>query len=188
MLDEIPASEYLQVEYLLSVVQDPRLVDHLNKPSSVKSGKNMVYRDLHGNFSGEFYTTNSRGVNSSHIEDNTSGGMHNSYSEGYLHECMRDRQLTKSTVENSPSRKLPRSASDGEVALFRPDFIPLTKTSVEPRANSRSRRRRSIREPKASGSSSASQISTSKRYVRSLSCFEDFITMSLKSKLTQTCR
>lgn len=129
----------------------------------------MAHRNLPGTFNGDIYIPQSKRLNSAHVEYTGLGGMHNPRSNGYLHCCMGDPQLTNAMVEGSAPKGFHRSTSDGEIALFRPDPPSLTKAAAEARANSRSRKRQSIREPKAIVGLGALQHSPSKRYVQACS-------------------
>lgn len=150
-------------------------------PSNIASGQQMAHRKLPDTFNGDVYTLHSKTSNPTRVEDAGLGYMHDSRLKGYLHSCMGDPQLTKATAERPALKGFSRSASNGEIALLRPDTTALTKAATEARPNSRSRRRQSIREPKTISGLGSLQNSPSKRYVEA--CLSPFVPIPLKYNL-----
>lgn len=123
----------------------------------------MAHRNLPGTFNGDLYMAQSKRMNSTYVEDTDSGSMLDPRFKGYLHSCMGNSKLTNATAEGSAPKGFHRSTSDGEIALLRPDPTSLTKAAGEVRANSRSRRRQSIRESHGIAGLGSLQNSPSKR-------------------------
>lgn len=67
------------------------------------------------------------------------------------------------SAEGRASRRFPRSTSDGELSLPRPDPVPLTKGMIEPQPSSQNRRRQSTRDQKPPQGLGSIQSSPSKR-------------------------
>lgn len=129
----------------------------------------MAHRNLPVTLNGDIYVGHLKNLNPARVNDTGSGGMHDVHIKGYLHGSMRHPQLTNTALLGLASKAFQRSISDGETALSCPDPTSPTKATAGAQTNSHSRRRQSIREPKAIISPGSLQNSPSKRYVMAYS-------------------
>lgn len=126
----------------------------------------------------------SRAMASTRVGDSYTSGMQMPVPTGT---CREMQFLTDCVAEARASRRFPRSTSDGELSLPRPDPAPLTKGMIEPQSSSQNRRRQSTRDQKTSQGLGSIQNSPSKRYASKLSrSFLSFIgTYYLMQQLTK---
>ena len=129
-------------------------------PTRVTSGSNTAITDKTAARGLEFYSTHPMSLNLSRIEDAELAGTDDPSFKGYLHECMKDFELTSTGAAASQSARFPKSTSSGEIAS---SPLKSTKNVIELRANYSARRKPSVKEPKASSIQVLSRSSPSKR-------------------------
>lgn len=125
----------------------------------------MAHRNLPGTFNGDIYVGYPKNSNPARVHDTDLGGMHDVHIKGYLHNSMIHPQLTNTALLGLASKAFQRSIPDGETALPCPNPTSPSKATAGAQINSHSRRRQSIREPKAIIGPGPLQSSPSKRYV-----------------------
>lgn len=92
--------------------------------------------------------------------------------------CSEKPSLIDRVAEARALRRFPRSTSDGELSLARPDPAPLTKGMIERQPSSQNRRRQSTRDQKTPQGLGSIQNSPSKRYVSNVRNFSSFFLSS----------
>lgn len=130
-------------------------------PTRVSAAQNSASGNEMDTAPGDMYMLQSRAMASTRVEDSYTSGMHTSRSTGT---CREKPLLTDRIAEARASRRFPRSTSDGELSLLRPDPPPLTKGMIESQPSPQNRRRQSTRDQKTSQGLGSIQNSPSKRY------------------------